>query len=302
MFLRRTRQRGKSPTRLRLSAPNPTADEVRDAFRTSCFFGETSEPGCRNRSRGPTGPPAACSAPAVRVNICCTCCPGGRNRPLGPTGSPEEKSSTAAFAAPAVRVDICRTRESAMRCRLSPPVPKVFNALETSQPGFFRSSHALQLQSLSRLTCEDFPESFPCERLRTPETAQKGLKMTIIEAEKPPIPKPPTGLKPRGRRVWRELHAVYDFTDAPEKGILLEEAARTADVVVRLQNLVDEAGHLRVSGSNGQPVAMPELAELRQYRALLASLLKSLTLPDDEESWTRSQLGKAGAAARWNRG
>ena len=116
------------------------------------------------------------------------------------------------------------------------------------------------------------------------------------------VPKCPAGVKARGKHLWTQLHETYDFEDAPEKLILLEEAARTADVVKRLQGIVDAADGLRVHGSQGQPVAMPELGELRQYRALLAQLLKALTLPDDEESFSRSQLGKAGAAARWNRG
>lgn len=47
--------------------------------------------------------------------------------------------------------------------------------------------------------------------------------------------------------------------------------------------VVDAAEDLRVRGSQGQPVGMPELAELRQYRALLASLLRALALPDTEE-------------------
>lgn len=117
--------------------------------------------------------------------------------------------------------------------------------------------------------------------------------------EKPVIPRAPNGLKARGSQLWREIHAVYDFEDAPERAILLEEACRTADVIKRLQDVVDAAADLRVSGSNGQPVAMPEIAELRQYRALLTQLLKALALPDDELSWSRSQLGKAGAAGRW---
>ena len=116
------------------------------------------------------------------------------------------------------------------------------------------------------------------------------------------IPKFPTGLKTRGRQLWTEIQAVYDFDDSPEKEILLEEACRTADVVKRLQTIVDKADDLRVSGSQGQPVAMPEIPELRQYRSLLSSLLKSLTLPEDSETWTRSKLGKAGAAARWHHG
>ena len=64
---------------------------------------------------------------------------------------------------------------------------------------------------------------------------------------------------------------------------------------------------LRTSGSvapRGQPVSMPEVAELRQYRALFVTLLKALTLPGgDEDGLTRSQLGKLGVAGRWgNRG
>jgi hypothetical protein len=86
--------------------------------------------------------------------------------------------------------------------------------------------------------------------------------------------------------------------------LILEQAARTADVVHRLQSIVDAADDLRVKGSRGQPVAAPEVGELRQCRALLTSPLKALTLPDDEANvgtgkMTRSQLGRLGAQARW---
>ncbi|MGY4869794.1 hypothetical protein [Mycolicibacterium elephantis] len=122
-------------------------------------------------------------------------------------------------------------------------------------------------------------------------------------ADKPDIPRAPAGLSARGRQLWRELHTVYDFTEAPEKQAILEEACRTADVVKRLQAIVDGADDIRVCGSQGQPVAMPELLELRQYRSLMAQLLKALGCPDDDDVLTRSELGKLGAAARWkNRG
>ena len=52
----------------------------------------------------------------------------------------------------------------------------------------------------------------------------------------------------RGRQLWLELHTTYDFTDCPEKLIILEQAARTADVVHRLQSIVDAADDLRVKG------------------------------------------------------
>lgn len=121
-------------------------------------------------------------------------------------------------------------------------------------------------------------------------------------ADKPDIPRAPTGLLTRGKQLWKELHAVYDFSDAPEKTAILEEACRTADVVKRLQAVVDAADEIRVRGSQGQPVAMPELLELRQYRALLVQLLKALGCPDDEDTLSRSELGRLGAAARWKPG
>ncbi len=117
------------------------------------------------------------------------------------------------------------------------------------------------------------------------------------------IPRAPAGLKAAGKAIWREIHAVYEFEDAPEKLIILESACRVADVAARLQKIVDDADDLRVRGSQGQPVQAPEVAELRQYRALLASLLKAVSLPGDDEVLTRSELGRMGAQARWsNRG
>ena len=84
------------------------------------------------------------------------------------------------------------------------------------------------------------------------------------------IPRAPKGLGPRGRALWRELNETFDFSSDPHRRFLLEDAARTADLVARMQEVVDNAADLRVRGSQGQPVAMPEVAELRQYRALLA--------------------------------
>jgi hypothetical protein len=115
-------------------------------------------------------------------------------------------------------------------------------------------------------------------------------------------PRPPMGLRERGLELWGRLVAEYDFSEAPEKLLLLEEAARTADLVARLQAVVDEAQELRVRGSQGQPVAMPEVTELRQYRTQLAALLRGLALPsgdEDSEGLSRSEIGRLGAAARW---
>ncbi|WP_196325799.1 hypothetical protein [Mycobacteroides chelonae] len=126
------------------------------------------------------------------------------------------------------------------------------------------------------------------------------------------IPKYPKGLKTAGRRFWREVFTTYYLTDSPEEMFLVEEAARTTDVITRLQNTVDTAQSLRTRGSRGQDVAIPELDALRAYRAQFASLLKQLDFPapleedTSEESgsgpMSRSAAGKVGAAARWGRG
>lgn len=130
------------------------------------------------------------------------------------------------------------------------------------------------------------------------------MELTPIEGNRPTIPRAPSGLKNEGRRLWRSILTAYDFGGCPEKLIVLENAARTADVVDRLQKVVDEADDLRVRGSQGQPVAAPEVSELRQYRAQLAALIKGLTLPDEDEQdghLTKSQVGRLGAQARWSR-
>ncbi|MEI7780136.1 MAG: hypothetical protein WCJ42_12010 [Actinomycetes bacterium] len=116
----------------------------------------------------------------------------------------------------------------------------------------------------------------------------------------------PAGLRAAGVALWQRITAEYDFSSAPERLVLLEEACRCADMVDRLQKIVDAAEDLRVRGSQGQPVALPEIPELRQHRAQLMSLIKALGCPDDETDddghLTRSQIGKLGAAARWRRG
>lgn len=126
---------------------------------------------------------------------------------------------------------------------------------------------------------------------------------------KPPIPKAPKGLKTAGRRFWREIHSEYEFPGSPEMTMLVEEAARTADVVARLQAIVDNADTLRTRGSRGQDVGIPELDALKAYRAQFAALVKQLDLPapaeDDSATanttgpMSRSEAGRRAASVRW---
>lgn len=118
----------------------------------------------------------------------------------------------------------------------------------------------------------------------------------------PPIP---PGLKVKGAATWVRLTDAYEFEAAPERLLILEELCRCVDMVDRLQSIIDNADDLRVRGSQGQPVSLPEIAECRQWRAQITSLTRALSLPaDDAEDepkvfLTMSELGKRGAAARW---
>lgn len=66
-------------------------------------------------------------------------------------------------------------------------------------------------------------------------------------------PKPPTGLKTPGRRLWIAVAEPYVLTPAELQ--MLAEACRTADELDRLERAVRALPELIVSGSTGQPKA-----------------------------------------------
>jgi hypothetical protein len=141
-------------------------------------------------------------------------------------------------------------------------------------------------------------------------TLERGKNMPENGPEPPetlPVPKYPPGLQARGKRLWRDLHRSADFSGCPETRTVAEEACYLADDIHRQRRLVQAAGtNTRVAGSNGQPVTMPEVADVQKNQAILLSMLKALRLPDDDDladngKLTRSQVGTIAAAARWKR-
>lgn len=118
------------------------------------------------------------------------------------------------------------------------------------------------------------------------------------------VPPFPTGLKARGKRLWADMHNSGDFSGCPEMVTVIEEACYLADEIERLRKLIRKAGNdTRVDGYNGQPVSMPEIADLHRNQNTLLAYLKTVRVdPDDVDSdgkLTRSQIGQMGAAARW---
>ena len=86
----------------------------------------------------------------------------------------------------------------------------------------------------------------------------------------------PRGLSPAGRKLWDAVSSDYDLES--HELLVLENAARTADLVGDLQALIDEEG--LVLGGKTHP-AVPEI---RQQRITLARLLVALRVPAGEES------------------
>lgn len=110
-------------------------------------------------------------------------------------------------------------------------------------------------------------------------------------------PTAPRSLGPAGKALWRTLVGVFELD--PHELAILEAAARQADVTAELEVVVAEQGTM-VIGSKGQQRLHPGVAEARQGRATMATLLGRIDL-DVEGHGTPSQRGRKAARARWDR-
>lgn len=104
----------------------------------------------------------------------------------------------------------------------------------------------------------------------------------------------------RGEAFWRATMGHFELTDA--EMATLFEACRTLDALDELAAVVARDG-LMVTGSTGQPVVHPAVAEARQQRVTLARLLRALALPDVEEEprspAAYSERARYAAQSRW---
>ncbi|MEV7264193.1 hypothetical protein AB0N38_11640 [Micromonospora aurantiaca] len=112
-------------------------------------------------------------------------------------------------------------------------------------------------------------------------------------------PTPPADLRPGGLALWAEV--TEDFTLGPDEVGALREACRTVDELDDLRAAL-HGQPMTVSGSQGQPVAHPLLAEVRRHRETLAKLLDALALPagDEDAGMTPAQKrAQRAAQQRW---
>jgi hypothetical protein len=83
------------------------------------------------------------------------------------------------------------------------------------------------------------------------------------------------GLSAAGRRLWDAVSSDYALVS--HELVLLESAARIADLMGDLQSLIDDEG-LVLGGKTH-----PAVAQIRQQRLVLARLLVALRVPIGDE-------------------
>lgn len=119
-------------------------------------------------------------------------------------------------------------------------------------------------------------------------------------------PLPPDGLRESGRALWVAILADLAAAPADDAAgweldarelVLLEQAARQADLVADLERVLVEDG-LVVAGSQGQSRLNAAATELRQSRVALAKLLGELALPGEDGRAMTAAQRRAQHAAR----
>ncbi len=113
------------------------------------------------------------------------------------------------------------------------------------------------------------------------------------------VPRAPAHLRAAGRRLWREILAVYDLS--PGELEMLRQAARVADLIARADAELAAEPDLMVTGSTGQPRAHPLLDASAAQRRVLAEMVRSMALPmpGEDEGRRRSPAARENALARW---
>lgn len=108
--------------------------------------------------------------------------------------------------------------------------------------------------------------------------------------------KAPAGLRVKGKRLWAEVTSSYKLRS--DELDVLEDVCREADLIDKIEKEL-ETSDLMVTGSQGQMVMNPLIAEARQHRATKMSLWKRLSLPDPASGVVETNQQRSAAQSRW---
>lgn len=93
------------------------------------------------------------------------------------------------------------------------------------------------------------------------------------------LPRLPRGTRAAGRRLWADVLDRFELDE--HELALLREAVRCVDLLDRLNETVRRDGPT-ITNTRGDVVTHPAAVEARQTRLVLARLIASLRLPDDD--------------------
>lgn len=112
---------------------------------------------------------------------------------------------------------------------------------------------------------------------------------------------PPKSLKVAGLALWESIASKYVLRS--DEVTRLEQACKTADVIMMLEDAWSELGYPMVSvGSMKQEVIHPLIGEIRTQRSSLAALLAGLKLPDDDSGEVAVNQQRDAAVSKWSTG
>lgn len=113
--------------------------------------------------------------------------------------------------------------------------------------------------------------------------------------------KPPPRLGDRALDLWNGIAGSGSYELRIDELLILEDACREIDLIERME-AEQSSGSLTALGSQGQPVAAPLIAELRQHRAMVAALMRQLKLPDSGDgraAQSTTEKARMAANTRW---
>lgn len=104
----------------------------------------------------------------------------------------------------------------------------------------------------------------------------------------------PVGLGASGTALWQSIAGSYVLR--PDEKVTLEAACRASDRIAAMRTELGDT--IMTTGSMGQDVVHPLIAEIRAHEVQVAGLLAKLKLPDEAGSEQVSQQ-RAAAQSRW---
>lgn len=106
----------------------------------------------------------------------------------------------------------------------------------------------------------------------------------------------PVGMDEAGTALWEQMCGNYTFR--PDELVWLESACRSADRLVIMRDELKALGYM-LTGSTGQDVVNPLVAEIRSTEAHMNNALAKLKVPDDAVGGIEINQHRAAGQSRW---